>query len=218
MGIKHPGVSHAFFDMRFLRPLLILSLLPAAAMAEVPFGESQGSFSVFGPSADRESFFAEQEAARDAALEAQRQERERERARQAELQRLETMREIAEADARARERQARTRLLPCVIAVPDGPKVPGRSLPVPRNHRDTRITRTMPPLDPGPGRPGPFPTPPTTVDTPRHLVPCRPAGTVVLPYRPLHPYGSELSVTVDEDGFTGSVTLRRPGVGFGFGF
>ncbi len=201
--------------MLFLRTLLILSLLPAAAMAEVPFGESQGSFPVFGPSADREAFFAAQEAERDAALEAQRQERERERERRAELRRLEVMREIAEAQER--EARLRTRLLPCVIVAPGHPKVPGRH-PVLRDHPDTQVSRTLPPLDPRPGRPGPYPYPPIKRADPSYGVPCLPSGAVVLPHRPLRPHGSALSVTVDEDGFTGSVTIRRPGLGIGFGF
>lgn len=194
--------------MRFLRTMLILALLPAAAAADVEFGGSQGAFPVFGPSAEREAYFAAREEARQAELEAQRLERERERERQADLERLEVQRQIAEARSREAEDHHDTLLLNCVVVRHRGAETTGRSIPLPPAHRQTRVTRTMPPLDPGPDRPGPYPRPPGTS---YKSVPC-------LPFYAVRPYGTELSVSVDRGDVSGSLTIRRPGLGLGFGF
>lgn len=194
--------------MRILRTMLILSLLPAAAAAEVEFGGSQSAFPVFGPSAEREAYFSAQEEARQAEIEAQRLERERERERRAEFERLELARDIAEAEAREREADNRNVLVGCVIVGPVD-HAP---------HRQTRKVRTMPPLEPRPGRPGPYPYPPGKPQDARKTVRCVPPAAIVPPYRFVQPYGSELSISVDGGNLGGSLTLRRLGVGLGIGF
>ena len=205
--------------MRLVHMILIIGLLPAAAAAEVEFGQSQGSFPVFGPSAEREAYFAEQETERREAIEARRLERERERERQAELERLEVMREIAEAEARARETEAARRniLVNCVVVPPKyGPGPTGR---VSRQGAGTVASGTiMPPLKPAPGRPGPYPYPPAAPEYTGYRVNCLPASSIVLPYRLVQPNSTELSVSVDGGDVSGSVTVRRPGIGLGFGF
>ncbi|MEM8871001.1 MAG: hypothetical protein AAGB10_12595 [Pseudomonadota bacterium] len=82
---------------RVLIAVLLLAL-PDLALADVRFGQSQGRFPVFGPSAEREGFFADQAARRAAeAAEFRRAAQERR------LQRL----RLREAEARADEARAR---------------------------------------------------------------------------------------------------------------
>lgn len=77
--------------------LILLICLPGLALADVRFGQSQGGFSAFGPSAEREKFFADQ-AARRAAEAA-------EFRRAADERRLQRLR-LREAEARAAEARA----------------------------------------------------------------------------------------------------------------
>lgn len=84
-----------------MRLLLLALMIATPSLAEVEFGASQGRFPVFGPSAEREAFFAEQAAAEAARIAQDRQAAEARRLQALRTREAEARAEAAEAEARA---------------------------------------------------------------------------------------------------------------------